>query len=487
MDKDLASIQEARDLATAAHTAWLSWAKESQEQVDRVCAAMAETAYVASERLGRMAQEETGYGVALHKKLKNQFGSRMVWESIRDTRTVGVIRHDPVRRLYEIAWPMGVVAALVPSTNPTSTAFFKILIAVKARNAIVVSPHPAAARCTCEATQVMSMAAEAAGAPKGLISCMQQISLPGTQELMTHRYTAVILATGGTAMVRAAHSTGKPAYGVGPGNVPVYVDRSADIEKAARYIVASKAFDYSTICATEQSVIADRPIAAQLLERMRAEGAYLTTPEETDALRHTLFHPDGGINTAVVGKSAQFVANTAGFNIPADRRILLTPLSKIGKEEPLSHEKLTTVLGWYTVDGWEQGCDTSIAIINTGGRGHTQIIYANDEKVIMAFGLEKPVFRILVNTMGTLGAIGLTAGVMPSMTLGSGGVGGAITGDNITTTHLINVKRLAYETMAPPQEAFQPGEASVGPAPEEIERMVRHVMNEVLSQKSSSK
>ena len=187
-----------------------------------------------------------------------------------------MIRHDPERRLYEIAWPMGVVAALIPSTNPTSTAFNKALIAVKARNAIVISPHPSAVRCTYEAVQTMAMAAENAGAPRGLISCLHQISLPGTQELMRHRHMALILATGGTAMVRAAHSTGKPAYGVGPGNVPVYVDRSADVEKAARYIVASKAFDYSTICATEQSVIADRPIAASLAELMQAEGAYFT-------------------------------------------------------------------------------------------------------------------------------------------------------------------------------------------------------------------
>ena len=217
MDKDLASIQEARDLVNAAHEAWKTWSKASQEQVDRVCAAMAEAGYQASERLGRLAQEETGYGVALHKKLKNEFGSRTVWESIRELKTVGVIRHDAARRLYEIAWPMGVVAALVPSTNPTSTAFFKCLIAVKARDAIVVSPHPAAERCTYEAVQTMAQAAENAGAPKGLIDCLQQISLPGTQELMTHRHTAVILATGGTAMVRAAHSTGKPAYGVGSG------------------------------------------------------------------------------------------------------------------------------------------------------------------------------------------------------------------------------------------------------------------------------
>jgi len=484
MDKDLASIQEARDLVAAAHAAWQTWGKATQTDVDRVCAAMAEAGYQASERLGRMAQEETGYGVAAHKKLKNQFGSRTVWESIRDVKTVGVIRHDPARRLYEIAWPMGVVAALVPSTNPTSTSFFKCLIAVKARNAIIVSPHPSAARCTFEAVEAMRLAAEATGAPKGLIGCLQQISLPGTQELMTHRHTAVILATGGTAMVRAAHSTGKPAYGVGPGNVPVYVDRSADVEKAARYVIASKAFDYSTICATEQSVIADRPIAARLLERMRAEGAYVTDPHETDALRRALFHPDGSINTAVVGKSAQFVASYAGFSVPANRRILLAPLAKVGKDEPLSHEKLTTVLGWYEADGWEKGCELSIDIINTGGRGHTQIIYANDEKVIMAFGLEKPVFRILVNTMGTLGAIGLTAGVMPSMTLGSGGVGGAITGDNITATHLINVKRLAYETVAPPAEAFLPGEAPTGPNPDEVERMVRQVVNEILESKT---
>src|SRR5512140_50121 len=481
MDKDLASIQEARDLVMAAHSAWQSWARASQEQVDRVCAAMAEAGYAASERLGRLAQEETGYGVALHKKLKNQFGSRNVWESIRDVRTVGVIRQDPARRLYEIAWPMGIVAALVPPTNPTSTAFFKVLIAVKARNAIVVAPHPAAARCTYEAVQAMAVAAEAAGAPKGLISCIQQISLPGTQELMSHRYTAIILATGGSAMVRAAHSTGKPAYGVGPGNVPVYVDRSADIDKAARYVVASKAFDFSTICATEQSVVADQPIASTLLELMRREGAYVTDPGETDALRRALFHPDGSLNTAVVGKSAQYVASYAGFSIPADRRILLTPLSSAGRQEPLSHEKLTTVLGWYEVDGWEQGCERSIELINTGGRGHTQIIYANDERVIMAFGLEKPVFRILVNTMGTLGAIGLTTGLMPSLTLGSGGVGGSITGDNITAYHLLNIKRLAYETIPPPPEAFLPGEPVAGPSPEEVEQIVRQILNEILA------
>ena len=485
-DKDLSSIQEARDLVQAAYNSWQEWSHASQEQVDRVCAAMADAGYQASERLGRLASEETGYGVPAHKKLKNEFGSRVVWESIRDLKTVGVIRHDPDRRLYEIAWPMGVIAALIPSTNPTSTAFFKILIAVKARNAIVISPHPSAARCTYEAAVTMSMAAEAAGAPKGLISCMREISLQGTQELMSHRRTALILATGGTPMVRAAHSTGKPAYGVGPGNVPVYVDRSADIEKAARYIVASKAFDCSTICATEQAVIADRPIADKLAELMQVEGAYFCNESETDKLRKVIFRPDLSANTAVVGKPAGYVAGYAGFTVPSNVRVLVTPLTRVARDEPLSHEKLTTVLAWYVVDGWEQGCETSIAMIQEGGKGHTQIIYANDERVIMAFGLEKPVFRILVNTMGTLGAIGLTTGVMPSMTLGSGGIGGAITGDNISAHHLMNIKRLAYETMPPPGAAFQRGEPPVGPDPAEIERVIRQIVNEILASKPQS-
>ncbi len=406
LDKDLSSIQEARDMASQAFEAWKVWSRASQEQVDRVCAAMAEAGYQAAERLGRLAYEETGYGNPAHKKIKNQFGSRAVWESIRDLRTVGVVRHDVERRLYEIAWPMGVVVALIPSTNPTSTALFKSLIAVKSRNAIVASPHPTASRCTCAAIQTMAAAAENAGAPKGLINCLQQTTLQGTQELMTHRRTALILATGGTGMVRAAHSTGKPAYGVGPGNVPVYVDRSADIEKAARYIVASKAFDCSTICSTEQAVIADRPIGRQLADLMQAEGAYFTNEAETEALRRVVINPDFTLNTALVGKPAAYVAGFAGFGVPEGTRILVTRLQKAERSEPLAHEKLTTVLAWYDVDGWEQGCDYSIALIETGGRGHTQIIHAQDEKVIMAFGLEKPVFRILVNTMGTMGAIG---------------------------------------------------------------------------------
>ncbi len=483
MDSDLASIQEARDLASEAFEAQKQWAKASQAQVDAVCAAMAETGFQASERLGRMASEETGYGVPAHKKLKNEFGSRAVWESIRDLKTVGVVREDPAQRVYEIAWPMGVIAGLIPSTNPTSTVFAKALMAVKARDAIVFAPHPSAARCSLEAANVMAESAEKAGVPRGLVSCLKQISLPGTQELMNHKQVALILATGGSGMVKAAHSVGKPAYGVGPGNVPVYVDRSADLEKAARYITSSKAFDYSTICATEQAVIADAPIARKLEDLMKAQGALFVTPEQADCLRKVLFFPDGAINPASVGKSPFTLAGRAGFEIPAGTRILVTRLTKVGREEPLSREKLTTVLGWYEAEGWEAGCERSIELIQFGGRGHTQIIYATDDRVIMAFGLEKPVFRILVNTMGTLGAIGLTTGVLPSLTLGSGGIGGSITGDNISACHLFNIKRLAYELNAPPPAAFQTPEPVVQANPPDLEKIVRAVVEEVLNAK----
>ncbi len=480
MDKDLVSIQEASDLTVQAYQAWKVWSHASQEQVDKVCSAMAEAAFAASERLARLAHEETGYGVALHKKLKNEFAARGVWNSIKDLKTVGVVRVDAARKLYEIAWPMGVIAALTPSTNPTSTVIYKILIAVKARNAIVVAPHPSAAKCSYEAAALMANVAQENGAPQGLIACLQKISLPGTQELMSHKNTSLILATGGTPMVREAHSTGKPAFGVGPGNVPVYVDRSADLEKAARYIVASKAFDCSTICATEQAVVADAPIARRLEDLMRQQGAYFVSEAEADLLRRLLFNPEGGMNTATVGKPADVLAAMAGFRIPQGTRILVARLSKTGAKEPLSREKLTTVLGWYEANGWEAGCERCIELIQFGGRGHSLIIHATDQKVIMAFGLEKPVFRIAVNTMGTMGAIGVTTGVMPSLTLGAGGVGGSITGDNISAVHLFNVKRLAYEISAPPLEAMIPGEARFGPSPEEIEAAVQRAVVEIL-------
>ena len=480
MDKDLISIQEARDMADKAYQAQLVWAKASQQQVDLVCSAMAETAFSASERLGQMAHEETGYGVPAHKKLKNEFASQFLWQSIQHIRTVGLINHDLQKQIMEIAWPVGVIAALTPTTNPTSTVMAKTLSAVKARDAIVIAPHPSAIRCSYETTRIMQEAAEKAGAPAGLVNCMENISLNGTQELMAHKRVRLILATGGSGMVKAAHSVGKPAYGVGPGNVPAYVDRSADIEKAATYIVASKAFDYSTICATEQAVVADKPIAHQLKQQMQSQGAYFADENTTAILRKLLFYEDGGMNTSTVGKSAQVLAQLGGLSIPSGTKIIVVPLQHTGEQEPLSREKLTTVIGWYEEEGWEAGCERCIDLIHFGGRGHTLVIHATDENVILAFGLEKPVFRILVNTMGTLGAVGLTTGLMPSMTLGAGGEGGSITGDNITVQHLFNIKRLAYETMPPPAMLFDAASGASGPAQINVEMLVRRVIEEIV-------
>ena len=485
-DADLQSIQEARTLAQTAYEAQQEFFNFSQEQVDRICAAMADAAYRESARLGQLAYEETGYGIPAHKTLKNHLGSRGVWESIKNIKTVGIIRDDRANGVVEIGWPMGVVAAVSPSTNPTSTVMNKTLIAVKARNGVVHAPHPAAWRCCLETTRVMAAAGEIAGMPKGLVGCMSKITLSGSQELMRHRRVAVIVATGGPEIVRVAHSMGKPAYGVGPGNVPCYVDRSADVPKAARYIVSSKAFDNSVICATEQAVVADRPIAAQLRTEMEKLGAYFVTPAETEVLAKVLFSPAGAINPKSVGQTPQSLGQMAGIQFPANAKILVVPLNKVGRDEPLSREKLTTVLGWYEADGWEAGCERCVELIRFGGRGHTQVIHATDENVILRFGLEKPVFRILVNTMGTLGAVGITTNVMPSMTLGSGGIGGSISGDNITTTHLLNVKRMAYEVASPPAEAMVDSSAvSITNTPArnitqtEVEEIVRRVLLEI--------
>ncbi len=488
-DKDLQSIQEARTLVEQAYAAQQEFVHFGQAEVDRIVKAMADAAFENAERLAKLAVEETGYGIVQHKILKNQLGSHGMWASIKDEKTVGVIREDKAKKIIEIGWPMGVVVALSPRTNPTSTVMQKTLAAVKSRNGIVHAPHPAAFKCAGETLRIMREAGEKAGMPKGLLGTMTKISLQGTHELMKHKHTAVILATGGSDMVRVAHSMGKPAYGVGPGNVPCYVDRSADIKQAAHYIVSSKSFDNSVICATEQAVVADKPIAAQLRKEMEALGAYWVNREQANALADLLFFPNGGINPNSVGQDAQTLAKMAGIQVPKSARVLVAPLNKVGKSEPLSREKLTTVLAWYEEDGWEAGCDRSIEMIKFGGRGHSIAIHATDEKVIMEFGLQKPVFRILVNTMSTLGSVGFTTDLAPSMTLGSGGIGGAITGDNITAKHLLNVKRIAYQTTPPPMDALieahplnKAHAPAAAPSPDvaDVETIVRTVIEEVL-------
>jgi acetaldehyde dehydrogenase (acetylating) len=488
-DPDLRSIQEARDLAVAAREAQRAFHLAAQVDVDRICQAMADAALRHSERLGQLAHDETGYGVAAHKRLKNEFASRDVWASIRDVPTCGVLRRDEARGLVEIGWPVGVVVALSPSTNPTSTAMFKVLIGVKARNAVVVAPHPTAVECTSETVRVMAEAGEAAGMPAGLVSCLRTVTLPGTHELMEHYATSMILATGGAGMVRAAHSVGKPALGVGPGNVPVYVDRSADVERAAADIVNSKAFDFSTICSTEQTVVADRPIAAAMRAELVANGAHWLDGGQAEQLGARMFRADGTMDPRFVGRSPQRIGELAGFAVPDDARILVADVAGVGPSYPLSREKLTPVLGFIEEDGWRAGCERSIELLRFGGDGHSLSIHAQDEDVILAFGIEKPAFRILVNTWSTFGAIGGTTGLMPSMTLAPGGIGGAVVSDNITVHHLLNVKRLAYEVRRPPADAWSgaaAGSTSTGngtrPETEVDAALIAAVVRRVLSE-----
>lgn len=461
-DADLRSTQQARDLAVRAREAQRAFQFAAQEDVDRICAAMADAAAQHALRLGQLAHDETGYGRPEHKRIKNEFAARAVWDSIKDVKTCGVLRNDTERKVVEIGWPVGVVVALTPSTNPTSTAIFKILISVKARNACIVAPHPSALNCTEAAVRVMIEAGEAAGMPPGLVSCLTEIALSGTNELMNHYATSLILATGGPGMVKAAHSVGKPALGVGPGNVPAYVDRSADLVKAASDIVDSKSFDCSTICATEQAVIADRPIAAELRSLMEARGAHWLSASEAKILGDTMFRPNGMMLAEYVGRTPQAIGTLAGFSVPESAKILVADLTGVGPAHPLSREKLTTVLGFMVEDGWRAGCERAVQMLTFGGDGHSMVIHSRDEESILAFGIEKPAFRILVNTWGSLGGIGATTGLMPSLTLAPGGIGGAVVSDNITVHHLLNVKRLAYQVREPPPGARLGDAAGVG-------------------------
>jgi len=444
-DDDLISMQQARQLSASAKAAYDLFSTSSQEKTDKVVEAMAMAGIRESERLARLAVEETGYGNVEDKTVKNLFASRNVYESIKDLKTAGVISRDNIKKIIEIAHPMGVVAAVTPTTNPTSTIIFKALISVKARNAIVFAPHPRAVGCSFEAARVMAQAAVSAGAPEGLVSCMDTLTLEGTKELMSSKNVAIILATGGPAMVKAAHSYGKPALGVGPGNTPVYVDKSADIEKAARDIIISKSFDNGVICASEEAVIVHRDADAELRKMMIKHGAYFLNESEIEKAGKILIRGNS-MNPEMVGKSVQVIADVAGIQVPAGTRLLVGEIAGVGPQYPLSREILSPIVAYYIAKDWEDGCERCLELINFGGIGHTMVIHSMDEDVITEFAHKKPVFRFLINTPASQGAVGITTSLDPSLTLSTGAWGGGISSDNISAYHLMNIKRVAYET-----------------------------------------
>jgi acetaldehyde dehydrogenase (acetylating) len=491
LDRDLSAIQSTRNLVKAARRAQDVLKDFTQAEVDTISNAIRQAGEDNACRLAQLAVSETGMGNYEDKCFKNFFASRYVFEYIQEMKTVGIIRDDKKNRIWEIAEPVGVIAGIVPTTNPTSTVIYKSMIALKARNAIVFSPHPSAVRCTNEAARLMSEAAVAAGAPEGSIGCISNISMGATQELMKHPDTALILATGGPGLVKAAYGSGKPALGVGPGNPPAFVERSADLRQAAIDIITGKSFDNGTICASEQSIVAEDCIADELIRHLQENGAYFLSPAETAKVSAVVMLPGCAMNPRVVGKNAQVVAQLAGITVPDGARCLVAPLGGVGRDWPLSYEKLTTVLAFYRVADWHQGCERCLELLNAGGIGHSLAIHSNNEAVIREFALKKPVFRMLVNTPSTFGGIGATTALAPSFTLGCGTWGGSSVSENVSPLNLINIKRVVWPIRKPERpavEPLQPCECLPGSEPKEVSpRLVEEIVAQVLKTMNSSR
>ena len=445
LDKDLKARQEARDLARQAEIAQKLLMQMNQEQLDKIVQAIADAFYKHSGELADMAVRETGFGNVEDKTRKNEFASRRVWEAVRDMKTVGVLNRHVPEKLWEIGVPVGVIAAIIPSTNPTSTVCYKAMIALKAGNSIVFSPHPKALFCTLRAAEIVRQAAEKAGAPKGSIGCLGIASMAGCQELMAAPQVRLILATGGPGMVRAAYSSGKPAIGVGAGNGPAYIHHTADVKHALSCILRSKTFDNGTVCASEQSIIVEKDMEKQVKTEASAMGFYFMNTEEAGRLAKHLFRPDGSLNPEIVGRKATELAEKAGFSVPNSTKILVAREQEAGPTRPYSMEKLCPVLAFFVMDSEDAVLEKAIEVLTHEGSGHTFAIHATDEKTVEKFALQIPVSRFLVNTPAALGGIGETTGLFPALTLGCGAVGGSSSSNNISPLDLINIRRVAWD------------------------------------------
>ena len=486
LDKDLASIQEARDLVKKAKAAQAVLAEMDQQQVDRIVAAMAGAAERNAQKLAQMAVADTGFGKESDKVVKNLFAARTVYNYIKDEKTIGIIHEDTAKKMLEVAIPVGVVAGLVPSTNPTSTTIFKALISVKAGNALIVSPHPSALNCIGEAVRILNAAAIEAGAPDGLVTMMTIPTIGGTAELM--KRSNMIIATGGSAMVKAAYSSGTPALGVGPGNVPAFIERTADIQSAVRRIIASKTFDNGTICASEQSVVTESCIRDEVIAQFKRQGGYFVSGEEQRKLEAVMKRPGADtVNPRIVGKSALDIAKLAGITIPQDTKVILCEQDKVGKDYPFSIEKLSPLLAFYTEPDWQHACEKCLELLRFGGIGHSLSIHTNNPELVRTFVLKKPVSRLLVNTGSTQGGIGATTGISPSFTLGCGAVGGSATSDNVTVHHLYQIRRAAYGLIEPEDVSKMAGGCATNACAsvsgnlnaDDMERIVQAVLRQV--------
>ena len=407
-----------------------------------------------------MAVEETGRGVYEDKVIKNMFATEYIWHDIKKEKTVGVLDENEMEGYVEVAEPVGVIAGVTPTTNPTSTTLFKSLIAVKTRNPIIFGFHPSAQKCSAEAARIVYEAAVKAGAPENCIQWIDTPSIEATGALMNHPGVATILATGGPGMVKAAYSSGKPAIGVGAGNGPAYIHRSADVAHALACIARSKSFDYGTVCASEQSIIVEKGMESAVRSEGERQGFYFMDTTQAGALAKLLFRPNGTLNPDIVGRPAAKLAEAAGFSVPSGTKVLVAREQEAGPTRPYSMEKLCPVLAFFVMDSEDAVLSKCMEVLRHEGSGHTFAIHATDETVIRRFASKIPVSRFLVNTPAALGGIGATTGLFPALTLGCGAVGGSSSSNNISPLDLINIRRVAWDLGENP--TIPQGGAAVG-------------------------
>jgi acyl-CoA reductase-like NAD-dependent aldehyde dehydrogenase len=421
----------------------------SQLEVDRIVAAMTRAGVLNERKLAELAVEETGIGNVEDKVIKNHFGTQVVYDYMRGKPSVGIIEEED--GIFSIAEPFGIIAAVTPVTNPSATTMFKALIALKGRNVICFAFHPKAQRCSAAAAQIMLDAAVAEGAPVDCIQWVTEPSIEATDSLMKHPDVAMVIATGGGAMVKAAYSSGHPALGVGPGNVPVFIEKTANLAMAIPDVIASKTFDNGTICSSDQSVIFDdKKVAEKALRLFQENGAYLCSAEEKARLEAVMFDKERGVPAmAIIGKKPQIIAELAGFTVPADVKLLMVPLTTTGPEDWMSHEKLSPVLGWFIVDSKEKAISAAVCQLEFGGAGHSAVVFTEDEEVAKEFALRVPANRVVWNQPSVHGTIGaLYNDLVPSLTLGCGAMGGNITTENVGYKNLLNIKRVARRKAA---------------------------------------
>ncbi|WP_298703238.1 acetaldehyde dehydrogenase (acetylating) [uncultured Veillonella sp.] len=444
IDTDLMSTQEARILIENAREGQKILSTYTQERIDKIVEGMAKDVALHAEELAKLAVEETGFGVVRDKCVKNQFASEFLYSYIKDMKTIGIINEDPVAKTMDVGVPVGVIVALLPSTNPTSTAICTTLIAIKSGNAVVFSPHPKAKNSIIKTLDILIESAKRNGAPEDIISYLTVLSPQGTKALMSHKDTSLIISNTARQMADIAHYAGKPTINGGPSNGPAFIERSADVKQAIHEIVSSKTFDNGLLCSSEQSIVAEECIVDQVKEELKHNGAYFMTQAESDMLSPLFYTVDGRHNPAIVGRTAYEIAQKAGFTVPKETTVLISEQQYVSETNPYCREKLCPVLAFFVEKNWMFACEKCIELLITEGKGHTLVIHSQDEAVIREFALKKPVSRMLVNTSGALGGIGLTTHLPPALILSTGSVGGGFTSDNISPMNLINIRKVGY-------------------------------------------